>query len=67
MAAVARDGVDGAVVTLELPDGPQSVRVPKLEHPASAAAQQSRGAGDHAQCAHPVTVGVRDLLMERKD
>ena len=66
MAAVARDGVNGAVMTLELPEGPESVRVPQLEHPASAAAQQGRRAGDHAQRTHPVTVGVRDLLMGRK-
>lgn len=30
MAAVGRDAVDGALVTLELPEGPQSVCVPQL-------------------------------------
>lgn len=66
MAAVASDSIDGAVVTLQFPDGPQSVRVPQLEHPASTATQQGWRARHNAQCTHPVTVGVRDLLMERK-
>lgn len=66
MAAVGRDAVDGALVTLQLPQSPQRVRVPQLEHPTSAAAQQGRGPGDDTQCTHPVTVGVRDLLLERR-
>lgn len=65
MAAVGGDAVDGALVTLQLAQRPQSVCVPQLEHPASAAAQQDRGPGDYTQRAHPVTVGVGDLLVER--
>lgn len=67
MAAVGRDAVNGALVTLELPQGPQRVRVPQLEHPASAAAEQGRGAGDDAQRTHPVAVSVWDLLMGEKE
>ena len=67
MAAVGSDAVDGAVMTLELPQSPQCVRVPELEHPTSAAAQQGRGAGDDAQRTHPVTVSIRDLLMDEID
>lgn len=63
MAAVGGDAVDGALVTLHLAQRPQRVRVPQLEHPASAAAQQDWGGGDHAQRAHPVPVGVGDLLV----
>lgn len=63
VAAVGGDAVDGALVTLHLAQRPQRVRVPQLEHPASAAAQQDWGGGDHAQRAHPVPVGVGDLLV----
>jgi len=66
VAAVGGDAVDGALVALQLAEGPQRVRVPQLEHPSPAAAQQGRGPGDHAQRAHPVAVGVRDLLLERE-
>lgn len=66
VAAVGGDAVDGTLVTLQLPQSPQSVRVPQLEHPASAAAQQGRRAGDDAQSTDPVTMGVRDLLSERR-
>lgn len=65
MAAVGRDAVDGALVTLQLPQSPQSVCVPQLEHPTSAAAQQGWGPRDNTQRTHPVTVGVRDLLLAR--
>lgn len=65
MAAVGGDAVDGALVTFHLAQSPQRVCVPQLEHPASAAAQQDRGRGHHAQRTHPVTVGVRDLLLGR--
>ena len=63
MAAVGGDAVDGALVTLELPQGPQGVCVPQLEHAAPAAAEQGRGARDDAQRAHPVAVSVWDLLI----
>ncbi len=66
MAAVGRDAVDGALVTLQLSQSPQCVRVPQFEHPTSAAAQQGRGPRDDTQSTHPVTVCVRDLLLERK-
>lgn len=65
MAAVGGDAGDGALVALQLPQGPQRVGVPQLQHAAPAAAQQHRGPGDHAQRTHPVTVGVGDLLLER--
>lgn len=65
MAAVGRDAVDGALVTLQLPQSTEGVRVPQLEHPSSAAAQQDRGPGDHAERADPVSVGVGDLLLEK--
>lgn len=63
MAAVGGDAVDGALVTSDLAQSPQRVRVPQLEHAASAATQQDRGGGDHAQRTHPVPVGVGDLLL----
>lgn len=62
VAAVGGDAVDGALVTFHLAQSPQRVRVPQLEHPAPAAAQQDGGRRDHAQRAHPVPVGVGDLL-----
>lgn len=40
MATVGGDAVDGAVVTLHLPQGAQRVRVPQLEDAAPASAQQ---------------------------
>lgn len=64
MAAVGRDAVDGALVTLQLSQSSQGVRVPQLEHPSSAAAQQGRRPGDDAERADPVSVGVGDLLLE---
>lgn len=66
MAAVGGDAVDGALVTLQLPQSPERVGVPQLEHPASAAAQQGRRPWYDAQCTNPVTVGVRNLLLEKK-
>lgn len=66
MAAVGGDAVDGALVALQLSQGAECVRVPQLEHPASAAAQQGRRAGDDAQRTHPVPVGVGDLLWDRR-
>lgn len=63
MAAVRRDAVDGALVTFQLPQSPQCVCVPQLEHAASAAAQQGRRPGDDTQRTNPVTVSVRDLLL----
>ena len=65
VAAVGGDGVDGALVALQLPQGPQSVRVPQLEHAASAATQQSRRAGHHPQGTHPITVRVWYLLLAK--
>lgn len=67
MAAVGRDAVDGALVALQLSKSPQCVRVPQLEHPTSAATQQSRRPGNHSQCTNPVTVGIWDLLLERRE
>lgn len=67
VAAVGGDAVDGALVALQLAQGPQRVCVPQLQHPAPAATQQHRGRGDHAQRAHPVTVGVGDLLLGRSN
>lgn len=66
VAAVGGDPVDGALMTLQLPQSPQRVRVPQLEHPSPAATQQGRRAGHDAQRADPVTVGVGDLLSERR-
>lgn len=65
MAAVGGDAVDGALVTLQLPQSRERVAVPQLEHPASAAAEQSRRPGDDAQRTNPVTVGARHLLSDR--
>lgn len=62
VAAVGGDAVDGTLVSLQLPERPQGVRVPQLENPGSAAAQQRRRPGHHAQRTHPVPVGVGDLL-----
>lgn len=63
MAAVCSDAVNGALMTLELPQRPQCVCVPELEHSSSAATQEGREAGDNAQGANPVTVSVWDLLL----
>lgn len=53
-------------MTLQLPQGPQGVCVPQLEHATSAAAKQGRGSRDNTQSTNPVTVGVWDLLLERR-
>lgn len=58
VAAVGGDAVDGALVALEFPQGPQCVCVPKLEHPSSTATKQGRRARHHTQGTHPVTVGI---------
>lgn len=62
VAAVCSDAVYGALMTLELPQRPQCVCVPELEHPSSAATQQGREAGDDAEGANPVTMSIWDLL-----
>lgn len=64
VGAVGGDGINGALMSSDLPEGRQRVRVPQLEHPPSATAQQGRAAGHQAQRTHPVAVGVWHLLRE---
>lgn len=65
LPGVGADGVDGAVVTSDLSDGGEVVHVPHLEHAAAAGAQQHGPPRDVGQRAHPVLVGVGDLLQRR--
>lgn len=65
LPGVGADGVDGAVVTSDLSDGGEVVHVPHLQHAAAAGAQQHGPPRDVGQRAHPVFVGVGDLLQRR--
>lgn len=65
LPGVGADGVDGAVVTSDLSDGGEVVHVPHLQHAAAAGAQQHGPSRDVGQRAHPVLVGVGDLLQSR--
>lgn len=66
VAAIGGDAIDGALVALEFPKGPQCVCMPQLEHPSSTAAQQGRRARHHTQGTHPVTMGVGHLLLRHR-
>ena len=63
---VGADGIDGAVVTLDLADGGEVVHVPHLQHPPPAGAEEHRPAGHVRQGTHPVLMGVGDLLWKSR-
>lgn len=64
MLAVGADGIDGAVVALDLTNGCEVVHIPDLDEAGPAGAQQHGPAGYKGQGAHPVLVSVGDLLDE---
>lgn len=65
MLGVGADGIDGAVVPLDLPHRGEVIHVPHLDHASSAGAQHHGAAGDESQGADPVFVRVGDLLHAR--
>ncbi len=58
-------GVDGAVMTSDLSYGGEVVYIPHLQHAAPTGAQQHGPARDIRQSAHPVLMGVGDLLWSQ--
>lgn len=64
MLAVGADGIDGAVVALDLTNGCEVVHVPDLDEACPAGAQQHGPARHKGQGTHPVLVSIGDLLWE---
>lgn len=64
MLAIGADGVDGAVVALDLTNGCEVVHIPDLDEARSAGAQQHGSARYKGQGAHPVLVSIGDLLWK---
>lgn len=64
MLGIGADGIDGAVVPLDLTDGREVVHVPDLDDARTAGAEQHGAAWDEGQGAHPVLVCIGDLLRE---
>lgn len=65
LSGVGAYGIDGAFVTSDLSDRCEVVHVPDFQHAAAAGAQQHGPSGHVRQRAHPVLVGVWDLLRSR--
>lgn len=66
LPGVGTDGVNGAFVTSDLSYGGEVVYIPDLQHAAATGAQQHGSTRDVRQGAHPVLMGVRDLLWKEK-
>ena len=64
LAAVGGQAVDGTVMSPDLAEGRKWVNVPEAQQPASASAEQYRGAWHHAQSANPVCLSTGRLLEE---
>ena len=62
VSGVGADSVDGTVVTFDLAYRGEVVHVPHLHHAPPAGADQQGSPGDEGQGAHPVLMGVGDLL-----
>lgn len=62
MTAVGRDAVDGALVTSDLPERTQRVRVPEFENSSPTATQQDGGRRHDSQSTNPITMSVGYLL-----
>lgn len=64
MLAVGADGIDGAVMALDLTNGCEVVHIPDLDEACSAGAQQHGSAGNKGQGTYPILVSIGDLLWE---
>lgn len=64
MLAVGADGIDGAVVALDLTNGREVVHIPDLDEACPAGTQHHGSAGYKGQGAHPVLVSIGDLLWK---
>lgn len=62
--AVGADGIDGAVMALDLINGCEVVHIPDLDEARPAGAQQHGPAGYKGQGTHPVLVSIGDLLWK---
>lgn len=62
MLGVGADGIDGAVVPLDLPNRGEVIHVPDFDHTSSAGTQHHGAAGDEGQGTNPVFVRIWDLL-----
>lgn len=62
MLGVGADGIDEAVMALDLPDWSEGVHIPDFDDASSAGAQHHGAAGDEGQGTDPVFVGIGDLL-----
>lgn len=68
LSGVGAYGINGAVMTSDLSYRGEVIYVPHLQHAPSAGAQQHGPARHIGQSAHPVLVGVWDLLrIEGRD
>lgn len=65
MPGVGAYGINRAVMTSDLSYGRKVFHIPHLEHAAPTGAQQHGPAGYIGQSAHPVLVGIRDLLWSQ--
>lgn len=59
---VGADCINGTVVAFDLSDGGEVIHVPHLEHARPAGTEEHGSPGHERQSAHPVLVGVGDLL-----
>lgn len=63
---IGADGIDRAVMALNLSDGCEVVHVPHLEHSPPAGAEERGPPGNKRQSTHPILVRVWDLLRRIK-
>lgn len=63
MLRVGADGIDGAVMPLDLPNRCEVIHVPDLHQASAAGTQQHGAARDESQGTNPVLVCIRDLLL----
>lgn len=62
MPGVGADGIDGALMTLDLSYGGEVINVPHLQHASPTGTQQHGSPRNVCQSTHPVLMGVGDLL-----
>ncbi len=63
---IGADGIDRAVMALNLSDGREVVHVPHLEHSPPAGAKKHGPPRNKRQSTHPILVRVWDLLRRNK-
>lgn len=62
MLRIGADGIDGAVVPLDVPNGGEVIDIPDLHCPTTAGTQQHGPARHKGQRTNPVFVCIWDLL-----